>query len=372
MARVKLQNLGKRFGDVAVIRDIDLEIGDGEFVVFVGPSGCGKSTLLRLIAGLEEVSAGSIDIGGRDVTHLTPAKRGVAMVFQSYALYPHMDVYRNIAFGLTLAKVAKETVAARVRRVAEMLQIDGLLHRRPRELSGGQRQRVAIARAIVREPAVFLFDEPLSNLDAALRARTRVEIARLHEALAATMVYVTHDQLEAMTLADRIVLLNAGRIEQAGTPAELYHRPATRFAAEFMGSPTMNLLPVEVRAGEIVLTTGERLSAPGYADVGRADLGLRPENLAVAATAEADVLAAHVVMVEELGEARIVHAALADGTTLAARLGASALRPRKGDSLHLRPDLRRLHLFDPVGRRIEGVAVDADPAAGPPLTGPRG
>ncbi len=352
MAGVRLENLTKRLGDVEVIRGIDLEIADGEFVVFVGPSGCGKSTLLRLIAGLEEATSGIIRIGDRDVTRLAPARRGVSMVFQSYALYPHMDVYKNIAFGLTLAKTARETVDMRVRRAADMLQIGPLLHRRPRELSGGQRQRVAIARAIVREPQVFLFDEPLSNLDAALRAQTRLEIARLHEDLTTTMIYVTHDQLEAMTLADRIVLLNAGRIEQAGSPADLYHRPTTRFAAQFMGSPTMNLLPAKVENGEVILISGERTPVHGITYSGPVDLGVRPENISLTTSDRPDAISARVMLIEELGEARIIHAQLADGTTLAIRHGADSPAPARHETVRLRLDAQRLHLFGADGARI--------------------
>jgi len=352
MARVRLENLSKSFGSTDVIRSIDLDISDGEFVVFVGPSGCGKSTLLRLIAGLEEATSGAIRIGVNDVTHVSPAKRGVSMVFQSYALYPHMDAYRNIAFGLKIPDAAGDTVDQRVRKAAEMLQITELLHRRPRELSGGQRQRVAIARAIVRQPQVFLLDEPLSNLDAALRAKTRLEIARLHDELKSTMIFVTHDQLEAMTLADRIVLLNNGRVEQAGTPTELYRRPATRFAAEFIGSPTMNVLPVTIHAGVATLASGERLTIPTRHS-GEADIGIRPENIAQAAPQEPDTLEARVLHVEDVGEARIVHAALADGTTLTLRHADDRAPPRKGDALALRLDPRRLHLFGKDGRRIE-------------------
>ena len=344
--------MSKRFGDTDVIRHVQLDIADGEFVVFVGPSGCGKSTLLRLIAGLEEVTSGTIWIGDTDVTHLPPSKRGVSMVFQSYALYPHMNAYRNIAFGLQMAGTSGETVEQRVRRVADMLQIGDLLHRRPRELSGGQRQRVAIARAIVRQPQVFLFDEPLSNLDTALRAQTRLEIARLHEELSTTMIYVTHDQLEAMTLADRIVLLNKGRIEQAGKPADLFHRPATRFAAEFIGSPQMNFLPVSLEAGEAVLASGERLPVATMHS-GSANLGLRPENIALAGPGQPGTLRARVLHIEELGDSRIIHAALGDGTTLALRHPADTLAPRKGDDITLRPDTSRAHLFGLDGLRIE-------------------
>jgi ABC-type sugar transport system ATPase subunit len=348
MAGVTLENLTKRFGATEVIRGVDLAIADGEFVVFVGPSGCGKSTLLRLIAGLEEATSGAIRIGETDVTRLPPARRGVSMVFQSYALYPHMDVYRNIAFGLKLSKASDATVEAKVRQAAAMLQIDHLLQRRPKELSGGQRQRVAIARAIVREPEVFLFDEPLSNLDAALRAQTRLEIGRMHEDLGATMIYVTHDQLEAMTLADRIVLLNAGRIEQVGAPADLYHRPATRFAAEFMGSPRMNLLPVTLEGGEAVLGSGDRTPIAGAPPQGRADLGIRPEDVALAE----EGVPATVQLVEELGDARIVHAALSDGTVLAVRHPGAGTAPKRRDAVRLRLDPDRLHLFGEDGRRL--------------------
>ncbi len=352
MAGVRLENLTKRFDSVEVIRGVDLDIADGEIVVFVGPSGCGKSTLLRLIAGLEDATQGEIWIGERKVTQLAPAARGVSMVFQSYALYPHMTVYRNIAFGLSLAKTAKQTVTERVRAVAEMLQIAELLDRYPRQLSGGQRQRVAIARAIVRQPQVFLFDEPLSNLEAALRAQTRLEIARLHEELAATMIYVTHDQLEAMTLADRIVLLNRGRIEQVGKPADIYHHPLTRFAAEFIGAPAMNLIPVAIADQTAQLPAGNRLKLPGFANIDRATLGVRAENISLADAAAPDALAARVVRIEELGEARLVHAALRDGTMLVLR-HADDPTPREDEEIRLRFDPRRLHLFDDKGVRIE-------------------
>jgi ABC-type sugar transport system ATPase subunit len=352
LAGVRLQNVSKRFGDTEVIRDVQLDIADGEFLVFVGPSGCGKSTLLRLIAGLEEVTSGAIWIGNKDVTRLAPSKRGVSMVFQSYALYPHMDAYRNIAFGLQMAGTGGETVDQRVRRVADMLQIGDLLHRRPRELSGGQRQRVAIARAIVRQPQVFLFDEPLSNLDAALRAQTRLEIARLHEELSTTMIYVTHDQLEAMTLANRIVLLNKGRIEQAGKPADLYRRPATRFAAEFIGSPRMNILPVNVEAGAAILPPGERVPVATIY-IGPADLGVRPENIALTAAGAPGTLRARVLHIEELGDSRIIHATLGGGSTLAIRHPADAPAPQKGTQIALRLDRDRIHLFGRDGLRIQ-------------------
>jgi ABC-type sugar transport system ATPase subunit len=352
MARVRLRGVHKSFGQVEVIRDVDLEIAEGELVVFVGSSGCGKSTLLRLIAGLEEVTAGEIWIGDREVTQLPPAARGVAMIFQSYALYPHMTAYQNIAFALSLAKKDRAGVDRRVRDVAAMLHISELLDRHPRQLSGGQRQRVAIARAIVRQPEVFLFDEPLSNLDAALRAHTRLEIAKMHRDLGATMIHVTHDQLEAMTLGDRIVLLNAGGIEQVGTPAELYHRPATRFAAGFMGSPTMNLFPVTVAGQRARLPSGDELSTPGYPDVGMATLGVRPEHVRLAGPAEVDALPAEVVFVEDVGEGHIVHASLRDGALVTCRSSAeSHPQPREAVRLGIAP--RHQHLFNADGRRIE-------------------
>ena len=348
MATVTLQNVRKSFDRTEVIHGVDLEIADGEFVVFVGPSGCGKSTLLRLIAGLEDVTSGAIRIGERDVTDVEPAKRGVSMVFQSYALYPHMTVYRNIAFGLTLAKTARETVDQRVRAVADMLQIGDLLERRPRELSGGQRQRVAIARALVREPEVFLFDEPLSNLDAALRAQTRVELARMHEEISKTMIFVTHDQVEAMTLADRLVVLNAGRVEQVGPPTELYHRPRSRFVAGFLGSPQMNFLPAEIAGSEARLADGVRLTIrqPGLS--GAATLGIRPEDLELA---DEGPMAGKVALVEELGEARSIHVALGDGTMVVLR-DRSASPPRRGASVRLRPAAEKWHVFDREGLRV--------------------
>ena len=242
MADVDMQSVSKSFGDNEVIHGVDLRVEDNEFMVFVGPSGCGKSTLLRLIAGLEDVNNGEISIGGERVEHLPPAKRGIAMVFQSYALYPHMTVFENMSFGLRLAKAKKDFIQKRVQEAAEVLQITELLQRKPKELSGGQRQRVAIGRAIVREPKVFLFDEPLSNLDAKLRVQMRIELTKLHQKLNATMIYVTHDQVEAMTMADKIVVLRDGYVEQIGRPLDLYHNPANLFVAGFIGSPAMNLM----------------------------------------------------------------------------------------------------------------------------------
>ena len=250
MARLVLEGVSKHFGAILAVDGVDLQIEHGEFVVLVGPSGCGKSTMLRTISGLESVSAGRIQIGDREVTHVAPARRGVAMVFQSYALFPHMSAAENIGFGLRLARVPKNEIARRVTEVAKTLQIEALLDRYPRQLSGGQRQRVAIGRSIIRDPEVFLFDEPLSNLDAALRVRMRLEIARLRDRLNATMIYVTHDQTEAMTLADRIVVFNQGRIEQIGAPVDLYDAPANLFVAGFIGAPAMNFIPAEIAPAE--------------------------------------------------------------------------------------------------------------------------
>ena len=264
MGKIQLRSVRKSFGDVHVIPGIDLDIEDGEFVVFVGPSGCGKSTLLRLIAGLEDTTSGTIDIDGKDATNLPPAKRGLAMVFQSYALYPHMSVRKNIAFPLKMAGMDQAEQDRRVQRAAKVLNLDSYLDRRPGQLSGGQRQRVAIGRAIVREPAAFLFDEPLSNLDAALRVGMRQEISELHQSLKTTMIYVTHDQVEAMTMADKIVVLHAGRIEQVGSPLELYRNPANKFVAGFIGSPKMNFI-----------------EGPEAAKHNAHTIGIRPEHIAV-------------------------------------------------------------------------------------------
>ncbi len=350
MASVHLQNVAKRFGSTEVIRELDLRIESGEFVVFVGASGSGKSTLLRMIAGLENASAGRILIGDRDVTDLPPSERGVSMVFQSYALYPHMNVRDNISFGLKMARSSSETIKARVARVAKMLQIEALLDRKPAQLSGGQRQRVAIARAIVREPAVFLFDEPLSNLDAALRAHTRLEIAELHRSLGATMVYVTHDQTEAMSLADRMVLLKDGRIEQVGAPHELYHRPATRYVGAFLGSPGMNFLEVAgvEDGGMAVLESGGRVRMPEGGAAAVRTLGIRPEDITIGDAG----LEATVVHVEDLGEACVVHARIGERQEVAVRVRGSGERPRVGKPVRLELAAERMHLFDGQGRRI--------------------
>lgn len=318
MATVRLRKATKAFGPVEVLKGIDLDIADGEFVVFVGPSGCGKSTMLRSIAGLEPLTSGSIEIDGRVVDHVPPSERGIAMVFQSYALYPHMTVRENMGFALRLAGRGKAEIASTVAEAARTLDIAHLLDRRPRELSGGQRQRVAIGRAIVRQPRAFLFDEPLSNLDAALRGRMRYEFAALHRALGATMIYVTHDQVEAMTLADRIVVLNAGRVEQVGTPGELYEAPATRFVAAFIGSPPMNLVDVtltDMRSRGAVVRLPDGTTVETRRDVGdtppgtRLTLGIRPEHLVLPPAA--NLVGGAVRLVESLGATHHAHVAVA-------------------------------------------------------------
>ena len=338
MGAVVLRGVAKRFGAVEVLRDIDLEIPEGALAVVVGPSGCGKSTVLRLVAGLEEASEGTIEIAGRDVTHLPPADRRIAMVFQSYALYPHMSVYDNMAFGLKLARENKAKIRERIEEAARLLQIGHLLQRKPRELSGGQRQRVAMGRALVREPAVFLFDEPLSNLDAALRAGMRLEIARLQRQLGATMLYVTHDQTEAMTLAQTIVVMRDGRIEQVGAPLDLYRRPRNLFVAGFLGTPAMNVLPARVHAADasaLVLEVdgGLRLALPPCAAVRPGDsvnLGLRPEDLRLGdPAAEPEhgdaALPAVVAHVEHLGAESHVYLDVAgQRLTVSVRSGAAA------------------------------------------------
>ena len=313
MADVILKGITKSFGAVDVLKGVDLTVEHGEFVVFVGPSGCGKSTLLRLIAGLETVSGGEVQIAGVDVTHVPPARRGVAMVFQSYALFPHMTVAENISFGLRLARKPQAEIDQHVRKVAETLQITPLLDRRPKQLSGGQRQRVAIGRAIIRNPEVFLFDEPLSNLDASLRNQMRIEIARLHADLGATMIYVTHDQVEAMTLADRIVVMNAGVIEQVGTPMELYSRPRNIFVAGFIGSPKMNFLHGTIVGGANDLAVAiDGCNLPLQANLAvklgqKVILGLRPEDLSLFSEGTYPVCLATPVVREHLGSETLVY-----------------------------------------------------------------
>jgi multiple sugar transport system ATP-binding protein len=316
MANVVLKDVRKAHGQTEILKGIDLEVDDGEFIVFVGPSGCGKSTLLRVIAGLESITSGSLSIDNQVVNDLPPSKRGVSMVFQSYALYPHMTVRENISFGLRLAKAGKTDIAQAVEQAAEILQLSALLDRKPKELSGGQRQRVAIGRAIVRKPGVFLFDEPLSNLDAALRVHMRVEIAKLHQDLGKTMIYVTHDQVEAMTLADRIVVLNAGRIEQVGTPLELYSSPKNIFVAGFIGSPKMNFIdvkPIRSENGEsqVRLPCSNAIQvpvAPGLLELNRKlTVGIRPEHITVAQNGSDNKLTGTVKVVERLGDVSYLH-----------------------------------------------------------------
>jgi multiple sugar transport system ATP-binding protein len=356
MAQVSLNGVEKTFGQVQVIKSVSLEIADGEFCVFVGPSGCGKSTLLRLVAGLEDASAGSIHIGGRDVTRRPPAERGVAMVFQSYALYPHMKVADNITFGLRTARTEKGETARRLARAASMLQLEPLLDRKPAQLSGGQRQRVAIGRAIVREPEVFLFDEPLSNLDAALRTQMRIEIGGLHNELGATMIYVTHDQVEAMTMADKIVVLNAGRVEQVGAPLDLYHRPANLFVAGFIGSPRMNLLNTRILesggglarvelpgGGAIGVPLAGARFKPGDAVV----LGVRPEHLALGNSVDGRI-SGTIRLVERLGAETILYVDVPGGDPLVVRTAGLA-REKAGESVTIGVSAIACHLFSPDG-----------------------
>ncbi|AHK47457.1 alpha-glucoside ABC transporter, ATP-binding protein (plasmid) [Ensifer adhaerens OV14] len=353
MAEVRLRNVKKSFGAVQVLKGIDLDIANGEFVVFVGPSGCGKSTLLRLIAGLEEISEGTLEIDGKIANNIPPAGRGISMVFQSYALYPHMTVGQNMAFGLKLAGVPKAEREQRVRRAASMLQLDAYLDRLPRQLSGGQRQRVAIGRAITRDPKVFLFDEPLSNLDAALRVATRVEIANLKDALpGTTMIYVTHDQTEALTLADRIVVLNAGRIEQVGTPMELYHKPANTFVAQFIGSPAMNMIPSRLAAGHVHFADGRSVAMLDYSSAGDATVqfGVRPEHLRQVGEEEATFFGT-ITNLERLGEHAIAHIDIGGDTMMAAKL-ANESQVAKGSHIGLGFDPDRALLFDGNGVRI--------------------
>jgi multiple sugar transport system ATP-binding protein len=368
MSRIDFKKVCKRFGPKLplTINDADLTIADGEFCVFVGPSGCGKSTLLRMVAGLESVSSGEIDIAGQRVDQLAPARRGVAMVFQSYALYPHMTVAENMAFGLRVLGADKNAIEGKVKKAAEILQLTPLLDRLPKALSGGQRQRVAIGRAIVKEPRVFLFDEPLSNLDAALRVQTRLEIAKLHHDIGtASMIYVTHDQVEAMTLADKIVLLRSGpaveqegSVAQFGTPMDLYHRPRNLFVAGFIGSPKMNVMPgrlvraeadhavVEVRGEQVTVAVDARGAAAGAA----LTLGIRPEHLIEGEAGGASRLHLTMAQMERLGESSLLYLRLdADSPLVTLRLEGSASRaPGQPVTVSLLPD--RCHLFDAQGR----------------------
>ncbi len=356
MSQVTIKNLQKSYGQVDVLKDINLDVEDGSFVVLVGPSGCGKSTLLRSIAGLEPVDGGEINIGGRRVNDLPPAKREIAMVFQSYALYPHMNVEKNMGFGLRFADTPKEEIAQRVNEAARILKLESLLKRRPRELSGGQRQRVAIGRAIVRKPQVFLFDEPLSNLDAALRVNTRVEIAKLHKLLNATIIYVTHDQVEAMTLADKIVVMNQGRIEQTGKPLDLYYKPANKFVANFIGSPAMNMLDVEVTGKSEVRTSDGAVFTvrlPKSIPNGeKLTLGARPEHVSLALPGKG--ITGHLDLIERLGEIGYAHIDLPQGQRFLVEVRGEP-KAVKGQQVGVTLDANNLHLFDSSGQAVTPI-----------------
>jgi multiple sugar transport system ATP-binding protein len=354
MARVGIESVRKRFGDVEVLHGVDIDIPDGSFTVLVGPSGCGKSTLLRMIAGLENISAGHITIGGQVVNQVPPKQRDIAMVFQNYALYPHMTVRDNMAFALTLTKTSQNRIDEQVGRAAAILGLGELLDRYPRQLSGGQRQRVAMGRAIVRDPQVFLFDEPLSNLDAKLRVQMRTEIKSLHQRLKTTSIYVTHDQIEAMTMADQIVVMHDGRVEQTGSPLQLYDHPANRFVAGFIGSPAMNFIEGRISGGMVEASNGARLAAPGSATVadGRAVIyGIRPEHLEVAAPGQAGGFEAEVVVVEPTGSETQIFMRLGDQQLAGVFRERHEFAP--GQKLSLRPRGECAHLFDPAsGQRI--------------------
>ncbi len=356
MASVSLESVSKNFGTHTVIQGVDLEINDGEFVVFVGPSGCGKSTLLRIVAGLVAASKGAVKIGGDDVTDVPASKRGVAFVFQSYALYPHMSVARNIGFALETLGMAKDAISQKVSAVARMLKVDHLMERRPRELSGGQRQRVAIGRALVRQPEIFLFDEPLSNLDSDLRMEMRMEIAKLHDVLKTTMIYVTHDQSEAMTLADRIVVLNHGRIEQVGTPQQLYHTPDNRFVAGFIGSPRMNFLAVSPQTG----ANAGRIAGPGNLSMAMvasnpsgpiAEIGVRPEGLRLVSEADGRI-ACTLERVEDLGHEHFGYCRITEDTVWVVRLASAPSSDQIGKTVGLDFADSAVFAFAGDGKRV--------------------
>ncbi|WP_182084969.1 sn-glycerol-3-phosphate ABC transporter ATP-binding protein UgpC [Aureimonas sp. ME7] len=358
MATVTLRDIRKSYGALEVVKGVDLEIRDREFVVLVGPSGCGKTTMLRMIAGLETITAGELSIDGRRVNEVEPDERGLAMVFQSYALYPHMSVADNMGFALRMAGVGKAERAAKVRDAARILQLEPYLDRRPGQLSGGQRQRVAIGRAIVRSPKVFLFDEPLSNLDAALRMQMRIELARLHRELDATMVYVTHDQVEAMTLADRIVVVNGGRIEQVGAPMEIYSSPATTFVAGFIGAPKMNLLAGRLTSSAVLLENGAAIPLGIRPDITEGEtvtLGVRPEALLVVPDGP---LSGRVTVVEHLGGETLTHIDIGDGHLVTVKTAEQA-PAAIGDAVRLRADPARIHLFGADGRAVRSSAPSA-------------
>jgi multiple sugar transport system ATP-binding protein len=359
MATVTLRGARKSFGDVHIIKGVDLDIADGEFCVFVGPSGCGKSTLLRMIAGLEEMSSGSLQIGGREMANVEPADRGVAMVFQSYALYPHMTVRDNIGFGLRMTGHDRADIEKRTKHAADMLQLGPMMDRKPSQLSGGQRQRVAIGRAIVREPDVFMFDEPLSNLDAALRVQMRIEIGKLHQDLKSTMVYVTHDQVEAMTMADKIVVLHAGVIEQVGAPLELYHRPQNMFVAGFIGSPKMNFIKTTASPGQkgminVALPGGGKISLDGrgatVSSNQQVTLGIRPEHVQVSGAGDAK-LKGTLKLAEYLGSESMFYMTLNDGGDFSVKADGMA-KADASKPLAVSISANACHLFDSSGKTI--------------------
>ncbi len=360
MAEVKLRNIRKAYGDVEVIKGVDLDLKHGEFVVFVGPSGCGKSTLLRLVAGLEDITSGDMYIGGDRVNDLAPARRSISMVFQSYALFPHMTVRENMAFGLKLAKRPQTEIDAKVKEAADILQLGPLLERRPKDLSGGQRQRVAIGRSIVRHPKVFLFDEPLSNLDASLRVQMRIEIARLHSELDATMIYVTHDQVEAMTMADKIVVLRAGKVEQVGSPLELYYHPDNLFVAGFIGSPKMNFIGTTVTGADgsgvtVGLPGGGTIKAPCKGEgvqVGQeVTFGVRPEDLLQGEGGDTRI-SGKVFVVERLGGGTFVYVKLDNGEIITAQLEGTT-KVRVGETIHLGVRAETCHVFTADEQAVE-------------------
>ena len=356
MANVSLRDLGKSFGNTTVLRDINLEIADGEFVVLVGPSGCGKSTTLRIIAGLEEASVGEIEIAGRQVNNLEPKERNIAMVFQNYAIYPHMTVRKNIGFGLRTSRLGRADKNKRLEEVASILDMTDLLDRKPAQLSGGQRQRVAIGRAMVRDPAVFLFDEPLSNLDAQLRTQMRLEIKRLHQRVGNTIIFVTHDQVEAMTMADRIVIMNDGMIQQVGTPSEVYHKPANTFVAQFIGAPSMNMIAAETTESGLRLFNGATIdisfenSAPGRPVI----LGVRPEDFLVGDSAA--LIEGQVSVCEPLGAETLLHVAINGTEVIAKASGRNA--PDVAAVVGLSVDPKTMHIFDQAtGRALPLIAT---------------
>ena len=350
MATVELDDIKKRFGPTEVIKGVSVDVADGEFIVIVGPSGCGKSTLLRMVAGLETITGGELRIGGTRANDLEPMDRDIAMVFQNYALYPHMSVAQNMGYGLKIAGLPKAEIAAKVQGAAELLQLTKLLDRKPRQLSGGQRQRVAMGRAIVRAPKVFLFDEPLSNLDAKLRVQMRLEIRELQAKLGITALYVTHDQVEAMTMADRMIVMNEGRAEQIGTPLDVYERPASLFAAQFIGSPSMNVVRAEGRDGE--LHVGDMVLPNPTGLRGPVMLGLRPEHLVPDAQGPISMT---VMLAEPLGANTLLHGKLPDGAAFTASLAGVHSAARGGEPLRLSVAAEHMHLFDATsGARMEG------------------